>query len=292
MLLSISVLAFLTVVLLFWGLAGPLRSMEALAAGPARGNALVESPLGPLVRLLAGMNRRPALDAWCRSLEKRHVEAGQPGGRMTGEEFLAGAELAGLAVFVIIFGMTVLAGGVTFFGTLFALALGAACVWLVTAWLDGEVDARRRSISRQLPFFIDLATMCMDAGATFQETIEIYERDNPDDELALEFRIAMGEVRMGKTIAEGLEGVSGRVHIDVLRNFINAIVQGQKMGTPMVSILRDQAEVMRFKRSQDAERAAEELKIRIQGPVILMMISVFVLILAPAFLETLSTGVL
>ena len=292
MLIAAYVCGFLAVVLLSVGLAQQGAAVAAASGRRRVGNALTDSPIGGLVRAVANVNTRPSLDTWCRRLEKQHVEAGQPGGAMTGEEFLAGAELAGGSLFVIVFAMMSVTGGITLFGTVFAAVLGGGAVWLVHAWLSSEVDDRRRAISRQLPFFIDLGVMCMESGATLQETIAIYERDNPEDALAHEYRTVLAEVSLGKTLGEALEGIADRVELDIVRNFVNAVVQAQKLGTPISQILADQAGVMRFKRSQDAERAAEELKIRMQGPVILMMIAVFLLILGPAFLETMGSGVL
>jgi hypothetical protein len=48
---------------------------------------------------------------------------------------------------------------------------------------------------------------------------------------------------------------------------------------------------MRFKRSQLAERAAEELKVRVQGPTVVLVMAVFLLILGPAFVSVFESGV-
>jgi len=56
-------------------------------------------------------------------------------------------------------------------------------------------------------------------------------------------------------------------------------------------VLREQSANLRFRRTQVAERAAEELKVKLQGPAMLMMVSVLMLILGPAIVEMLGSGV-
>jgi tight adherence protein C len=117
------------------------------------------------------------------------------------------------------------------------------------------------------------------------------DRDNPDDALAEEIRILIGEVRMGKTESEAMESFRDRVGVADIKNAANALIQANQMGTPIGRVVRDQSEVMRFKRSQDAERMAEEIKVRIQGPTMMMMMSVFLLILGPAFIRVMRSGI-
>lgn len=294
MIFAVYGLAFASVLLIFMGLAARVRTIaEQTGEAVLASNALTDSPVGFLIRPVSVLNRRESLEPYRARIEAKLVEAGQPGGAVSGYDFLASAQLAGVGVFLVIFVMfSLAAGGVGPFTTIFSLALGAGVTWLGHAWLDGEVAARRKAIARQLPFFLDLAVMCMEAGASFQETVEIYERDNPDDALAEELRITMNEVRMGKTLIEALEALVARIQVDTLHNVMNALIQASQMGTALGQTLREQADTMRFKRSQDAERMGEELKVKIQGPVILMMIAVFLLILGPAFLETLGSGIL
>ena len=62
------------------------------------------------------------------------------------------------------------------------------------------------------------------------------------------------------------------------------------MGTPINESLAEQADAMRFMRSQIAERVAEEMKIRMQGPAMLLLVSVLILILGPAVVNLKDNG--
>jgi tight adherence protein C len=291
-LVLLSALVFGATLLLFLGIAGPAAAVNRTARARALApNAVSESPLGPLVRFMAALADRPWLEAHTAALSRKLAEAGRPGGISDGLEFLGVATTLGVVAGGGVLVLLALAGGIGAFALLFSLAIAAVATWLAHAWLDGEVADRRSAIARQLPFFLDLAVMCMEAGASLQETMEIYVRDNPDDALAEEFRIVQAEVRMGRTLAEAMESLIQRIQVDSLHTTVDAILQGQRLGTSLGKVLRDQAEVQRFKRSQLAERKAEELKVRMQGPVILMMIAVFVLILGPAVLKVTESGI-
>lgn len=287
-------LAFLTVVVLVLSLAQPLARMGELARrGDTAPNLLTDSPAGPLIRLLGVLLRRPGLEERASSIERQLVEAGQPGGAISGWDFLAAALLLGAGSFVLLLAlMSVAWGSLGLVPIVFGAVTSGLSVFILFAWLDGAVESRRRSIARQLPFFLDLAVMCMEAGASFPETVEIYEQDNSDDDLAAEFRITMSETRMGKTLGEALHSLIERINVETLHNVMNALIQAERMGTPLGQTLREQAEMMRFKRSQEAERIGEELKVAMQGPTMLMMVAVFLLILGPAFLETLNSGIM
>jgi tight adherence protein C len=289
--LGISVLGFLTALLIFLGLSAPLRSInEEAQRAEFRENVLTSSSVGPLIRFFSHLNRRESLASYGETTERKLLLAGKPGGNISGYEFLAAAELAGLAVFAVMIFLLALAGGITAVGVITGGIFGAIGVWFPHYWLNNEVKSRRTVLQRQFPFFLDLAVMTMGAGSSFSETTEIYVNDNPEEALAAELRVMLGEVQMGRTLGEGLEGLRDRIDLEEVKATTNALIQGQRLGTPLNEVLREQADVMRFKRSQNAERMAEELKVKMQGPTMLMMISVFLLILGPAFVEMLRGG--
>jgi len=83
---------------------------------------------------------------------------------------------------------------------------------------------------------------------------------------------------------------------DALRNFVTrtqdedvaevvlAIIEGEELGTPLAKILRIQAEQMRQKRSQWAEKASSEAEVTLVFPAMLIMIACLILVVAPFIL--------
>ena len=293
MTIAISVLIFIAVFAVVVGLCMPIVQEKAtLRQADDQRNALLESPLGPLISLLAKFNSRPAKQKKCARLEQKLLYAGRPGGRITGGQFIAALQLFALGTALLMIVLMSLTVGFTLGTLVFAVIVAGMAYGIGYLWLDNAVAERRTMIGRQFPYFLDLGVMTIEAGSSFTETVDIYVRDNAGDALAEELRITTSEIRMGKTLREGLQALHDRITSEDVQNAIRALIQGQRMGTPLGQVIRDQADAMRFRRSQLAERAAEELKVKMQGPAMLLMLSVLLLILGPAFLNMMNSGVL
>ena len=67
-------------------------------------------------------------------------------------------------------------------------------------------------------------------------------------------------------------------------------MQSEELGTPITSIFRTQAEVLRVKRSQRAEKIAGEAGVNMLLPGVLVMASTVLLILGPFVLNYVVLG--
>ncbi len=245
----------------------------------------------PIVARLCKFNHFLQFDALASSIDRKLVLAGNPGKGLSGFEYISIVELIATVVFIIFFGAMFLLEQLSLTTILLVIIITVIVSWVSFEWLNNQVSFRRKEISRLFPYFLDLSVMTMEAGTSFLETIDIYIRDNPSNALSEELTMLSSEISMGNTFDEGLINFEHRISAEEVQNTLRAIRQGQKMGTPMANVLRDQADTVRFKRSQNAERAAEEMKIKLQGPAMLLMVSVLLLILGPALVEVLNSGV-
>lgn len=253
-----------------------LAPLARIATGAADG-----PPLARVGRTFFGRwNVRPAAAAYLRSLEARLVRSGRPG---TAEQTLSEAQGAGLVAgvgFVALFGLA--AGAFNVLLVVLGVGVGTFVGWLMLARVDGWVTERRKQLGRQFPYFLDLAVMSMDSGTGMLEVVDAYVRSAPGTALARELTALQADIRMGSTVDAALVAMEGRIPADDVVAVSRSIRQGLRMGTPLAQVFREQAESMRFKRSQAAERAAEELKVKLQGPAMLLVIAVLVLVLGPA----------
>ena len=218
------------------------------------------------------------------------IKAGSPGGKISGAQFLGILLLASIGMFF--FNMLTLSmiGGFTFSAFLFPLMVAAFTFVLGRMWLSSKVADRRLSIGRDFPYFLDMSVMVMGAGSTFPQSVDTYTRENPGQALAEELKVVSTEVDYGKTMLEALMGLDERVDASGVKNALKAIIQGERMGTPIAENLVEQSDALRFMRSQDAERIAEEMKIKMQGPAMLLLVSVLMLILGPAAVNLKDSG--
>jgi tight adherence protein C len=292
MALVLSLTGFLAVAGLTMGL-GLLLTSAYTRAHTIRSRSpwVSESPLGVSLKMLARLNLHPQCAGLCAQIEHKLLFAGQPGA-LNAAEYLSLVELSGLGAWMLAAVLSIFGGAGVMAAVFIGLLSGGAVVWLVYTWLDHLVAERRLQLARQFPYFLDLAVMIMEAGSTFEEAINIYVRDNAKDTLSEELRLMLTEIQLGKRRDEALLGMKERIAAAEVRHAIHATVQGIRAGTPLGRVLRDQADTMRFKRSQLAERAAEELKIRIMGPAVLMMIAILLLVLGPVFINVTTSGIL
>ena len=244
-----------------------------------------------LVNFLTAINE----GAWCEQyradMNVKLLHAGRPGGVVSAARFITFAQLLALLVWLIFIVLGVFNNRIVALGIATGGLLAGASFWLLTEYLQNLISERSKSISRSFPGFLDLAVMSTQAGASFLESLSIFTDNNRTTPLGIELGLVRQEIAMGATMGEALASFKGRISVVPVQSCIDSIVQGQKLGTPIAETLFDQADTMRFHRSQAAERAAEELKVKIMGPIVLMMIAVFLLILAPAVLEVLQSGV-
>jgi pilus assembly protein TadC len=66
-----------------------------------------------------------------------------------------------------------------------------------------------------------------------------------------------------------------------------ALIEGQQLGTPLADILQTQANQMRQKRTQWAEKASAESEVALVFPAMLIMLGCLILIAAPFVLSAL-----
>jgi tight adherence protein C len=156
-------------------------------------------------------------------------------------------------------------------------------------YLTSKAGGRGGGIRDQLPDALDLLTISVEAGLGFDAAI-VKVTEKMKGPLTEEFKRAAGEQRIGKSRQEALRGISERVEVKELQNFISAIIQADQLGVSMSKVLRIQSEQMRMERRQRAEEKAARAPILIMLPTVgCIFPSLFIVILAPAALSAMSS---
>lgn len=289
--LIIYIFGFSSVVLIVMGIGIPLLNLSIKHSDLDNENILSKSSISPLINILVNLNNKLKINNYYTKIEKNLMYAGYPGGKISGSEYLAVAEIVGIMTMFFFMSLLFFSMGNKPLAYILPMIAGGIAVWLMVEYINNLITDRNKALSRQLPYFLDLAVMTMGSGATLQESMVIYLQSNPKQTLSEELKYIMSEVTMGKTFREALDSFYERVVAEDVKNAISGLLLGIKMGTPLQSVIIEQADVMRFERSQKAERAAEELKVKIMGPIMLMMIALMILILGPAMIGASQSGI-
>jgi tight adherence protein C len=152
--------------------------------------------------------------------------------------------------------------------------------------LNIAATKRQTAIKKELPYMIDLLTLCIEAGMDFTTAMIRVSPVFVNTPLGDEIGLLVTELKLGKTRVEGLHDLSHRVGIMELSLIVNAIVQADKLGTSLAPTLRIQAEDIRKHRSLMAEEMAMKAPVKMLVPIIIFIFpTTFIVLFAPMVLK-------
>jgi len=166
---------------------------------------------------------------------------------------------------------------------LFAYVIGPLWFYVYPSfWLKKARTRRHRSIRKSLPFVLDLLTLSVEAGMDFMTALQRNVERAKIDALGEELIRVIREIQIGKTRRQALRDMSRRVDLQDLRSVVNALVQADELGVSIGSILRIQADQIRQRRFERAERLANEAPVKMLFPLVIFIFpSVFLILLGP-----------
>ncbi len=221
------------------------------------------------------------------STEKKLLQAGNPFG-MSPIDFQV-LKFAIKVFLPIMFGIYGKLIGMPIGGIIFITLLGfIISSFLPDFYINQKIKNRYKQALRELPDFLDLLTVCLEAGLGFDASLsKVIAKSNGI--LYSEFHICLEEIRLGKTRKEALGGIKERLAFDELKSLINNILQAEKLGIGMVQVLRIKSQEEREKRKQRAEEEAMKAPIKILFPLVLFIFpSIFIVLLGPALIQLMN----
>jgi tight adherence protein C len=287
----IGLAAFLVVLALF-NQGGEARLSPQRAAAIATGHSdrrtVFEYPqTRPILWLLLGVSHRlsiPSLKDWIR---RKLIASGNPN-YFTPEEYLAMSLLSGLVLAAVIeIVHLMIAGSLSVFLPIVGLVVGFS---LSIVYLYEQAASRMSSIAKRLPYALDLISLAMGAGATFAEAVSTIVHESGEDPLNVEFRAMLAEMELGTTRRKALENLARRVPLEAMRGLVASVMQAEQLGTPLGTMLHDQAELMRLNRSARAEDLAAKASIRILVPCLLLVLAVILVVFGPMVIRYAREG--
>ncbi len=158
--------------------------------------------------------------------------------------------------------------------------------------LRARIDRRKQAIIRKFPDALDLMTICVDAGLTFDGAMaQVAEKW--DDALSQEFARVVSELQLGKTRRQALLDLGDRIEVPDVLSFIASILQADQLGVSIGKVLRIQSEQMRIRRRQRAEELAQQAPVKMTFPLVFLVFpSILLVLLGPALLQILRNDAL
>ena len=243
--------------------------------------------LVPALRRLGGAIRRFTPSGTADRLRVLLLHAGSPDG-WDAERLLAAKTMAGIAGVVLfpVLGAFVNLGGLRL---VMMTVLGGALGYLLPEMLfSSKARARQESIRRALPDSLDLLTITVEAGLSFDAALARVARELGGP-LGEEFHRVVQEMQLGEGRIESLRGLAERTSVPEMKEFVLAMVQADIFGISVANVLEVQAIELRTKRRQHAEEKAMKVPVKMIFPLVLfIMPATFIVLVGPAAMRLMS----
>jgi len=243
-----------------------------------------ERLMKPAIARLAAASRRITPTGRLRRLETKVERAGRPWG-LDVNGLLAVKLISlvvGLFILIVLASLQVLP---LFWFIVLAVVVVVLTYYLPDIILHFSVNTRKRLIARALPDFLDLLTVSVEAGLGLDSAMaKISEKLH--DPLREEILITLHHIRMGESREVALKEFADRCDVEDLSNFVSALIQSQKLGVSLGSVLRTQSETIRTVQRQRIEEASQKAPVKMLIPLILCIFPVmFFVIVGPAAIK-------
>ena len=155
-------------------------------------------------------------------------------------------------------------------------------------YLKQLIKERQHEIEKSLPDAIDLLTVSIEAGLSFDGAMsKLVEKMS--GVLVSEFAIVLKEMKMGISKRDALKSMIERVPVANLITFVGAIIQADQLGVSIGNVLRIQSNIMRQKRRQKASELAMKAPIKMLFPMVLFILpTIFIVLLGPVLIKVMQ----
>jgi len=256
------------------------------------GTAAREEPLFELltpflerVAFIAAQISRPSYKAWVQLQLQRADLA-----RSYTPELMETLKLAAvICVAIIVPPMLLLFFGAMYWSLYFGLMVGVYFVPDVIVW--NAANARVNDMRRALPFAIDLIAVSAEAGMAFQLAVAnvienskgaatataaagnagLSEESNKSAMLLAEFERMLDDMKRGRTLQQAVMDAADRVDFPEFRSFASAVVQTDRLGTPISETLKRQSAELQARIAAMMEEKANQAPIKILFPLIIFI---------------------
>lgn len=160
----------------------------------------------------------------------------------------------------------------------------------------GEFDARgsarqrKAQVTRDMPTFLDIVTLGLSAGLSFDASVELYCR-RFDSVLASSLGDSLQLWRLGvSSRAEALEHTAEELGVPALTRFAQTVSESLAFGTPLSQTLERQAQIIRDEQRALVEEEIEKTPVKLLIPLATLIVpSMLLAVLGPLLGPALGT---
>ena len=176
-------------------------------------------------------------------------------------------------------------GGSIILAVVLAAGAGAGGWFAPTYYVELKRRKRMELIDKQMPDFIDLLVVTIEAGLGILASMRVAS-ESMSDPLGQEIRLTLQEQRMGLSVGQAIESLGRRADCSNMRIFVRSITQGERLGVSIGTTMRNLSVEMRKRRRAIAEERAQKMPIKMLFPLIFFIFpALFIVILTPMIIS-------
>jgi tight adherence protein C len=169
------------------------------------------------------------------------------------------------------------------------MAWAAIAGWVIPVWyVNRRAYLRQERIRRSVPDALDLLVVCIEAGVSLDAAILRVARElsKVHRELSAELLVVNRKTNAGVPREQALRGLWERTGVEEVRALISTMIQSEKWGTSIGTVLQVYAETLRRKRRQAIEKKAATIPVKMLFPLILFILpALFAVVMGPAIIQ-------
>ncbi|MBE6148670.1 MAG: type II secretion system F family protein [Firmicutes bacterium] len=152
-------------------------------------------------------------------------------------------------------------------------------------YLDYQIKKRVKTLEHDAIFFFEVLALTLQSDRNLKLCLEITS-DAIDSDLSLEFKVALKEVKLGKSLTEALEDLKKRIPSKTVNNVLLNVIESNVYGNSIVDSLNNQIEYLTDKRILEIKGKINKMPTKISVVSVLLFIPlIMLLILGPVLIN-------
>jgi tight adherence protein C len=281
-LLMAGVAVYLFVGSLLAGKPGESQLSWASGAEPIKSKSGVINLCRPLVHQFTMQHAARIKSEKYRKKIRHLIKIGGLASEMNEDEFIGLQIFLGFAmpIFLIIMNFALELG----FSPVVLMGLGLVGFFMPEMHCKGAKKQRELSVRIDMPFFIDLLALSVEAGLDFFGAIQkiVDKAEGQNSVLADEFKTVLRDIKIGSSKTDALKELAARLDMQEMTSFVAVLIDAEATGASISQVLKDQSVQMRLERFVRAEKAGAQASQLILLPLMLFILpAVFVMVFGP-----------
>ena len=152
-------------------------------------------------------------------------------------------------------------------------------------FLDYRIKKRSSKLDYEALYFFEVLALTLESGRDLKSAIEMTS-NNIDNSLSREFRKAMNDINLGKSLTESLNDMKSRIPSATINNVILNITQSNIFGNSIIESLHNQIDYLRESKLLEVKSQISKLPVKISAISVIFFIPIMLLIiLSPVILN-------